>query len=691
MKRYVIVLAVIALAALFMTALPQRAKEAETLFHRGVHFEEVRGELKEALAVYEKIIKEFPDVRTIVAKAILRTGICYEKMGQEEAQKSYRRVIDEYADQGETVAEAKTRLERLGGTAPAAIKGSAPLIRRIWEGTGFGVVGAASPDGRYICVQDQLSGNLLLRDLTTGDERFLTKNSGDWWEYALYSEFSSDGKQIAYSWFNKDGSFEIRTIGLDGMGIRTVVGNLNVIDVGPAGWSPDGRSLLAFISRVGGIHEIVQIIVQDGATRVLKTIEGVVPSKVSLSPDGRYLAYDRLPAKTSQNLDIYLMAIADGQEVPLVEHEAGDGVIGWAPDGKGVLFLSNRTGSFDLWLVPVADGRPQGKPELVKKDVGEVKSLGITRRGALFYGAQAQVSDVYTAAVDVEAGKVLSSPVPVSNRGVGTNDSPAWSPDGKWLAYVLRQKGLLCLHSTDSGEERDFALGMYFRWPLWSPDGKRILVWGRKEPSDYGFYFVDPQTGAVTPFVLSKDGRGVQQAAWSPDGKAVYFRRFTDDFQDGWFIRCQVDTGEETELLHNYPINDSAVSPDSQRIVFRSYDKPDYTLKTMLSSGGDIREIVRIKPPEYIPGYSGLAWTPDGRFILYFTAREGAGGAEKAELWKTELWRVDVRSGERKSFGLTMDRMRNIALHPDGKRVAFDSGNPKVEIWVMENFLTQED
>lgn len=102
----------------------------------------------------------------------------------------------------------------------------------------------------------------------------------------------------------------------------------------------------------------------------------------------------------------------------------------------------------------------------------------------------------------------------------------------------------------------------------------------------------------------------------------------------------------------------------------------------MAASGGDIREIVRVKSPEYIPGYSGLAWTPDGRFVLYFTARPDPRGFEK-----TELCRVDIRTGERKSFGLTMDRMRNIALHPDGKRIAFDSGMPKVEIWVMENFL----
>jgi Tol biopolymer transport system component len=682
MKRIFILLAVITMAALSITAFAQRAKDAKTLFHRGMHFEEVRGELKEAIAIYEKLIKEFPDVRPVMAKAILHIGICHEKMGEKEAQKSYRRLIDEFSDQSETVAEAKTRLTALEPGAAGAKESEGLVVRRVRQAPGSGFVGSPSPDGRFFSDNDWASGNLVVRDLSTGRERFMTKNSGEWTEYALQSVFSADGKQLAYTWFNEGGKFEIRTIGLDGSGLRTVIGDMNVIDVGPVGWSPDGQNILAFISRVGGISEIVWISIKNSSLRLLKTLDGLSPQKIVLSPDGRYVVYDRLAAKTSLNRDIYLFSVAGGQEIPLIEHEAGDAVLGWTPDGRGVLFMSNRTGSADAWVIPVAEGQPQGAPQLVRKDIGDVTPLGFSRSGSFYYGVQSQVSDVFTATLDVEAGKVVSFPVPVSKRSIGSNDSPAWSPDGKLLAYILRQKALLCLQSTDNGEERDLAPKMYFRWPLWSPDGRRILVWGRKDPSDYGFFFIDPQTGAVTPFVLDTENRSVQQAAWSPDSKTIFFRRFSGDLKEGWFIKRHVETGQETELLHNYPINESAVSPNGQRIVFRSYDKPDITLKTMLVSGGEIREIVRVKNPEWIPGYSGLAWTPDGRFVLYFTAGEGPQGVEK-----TELWRVDVGTGERKSFNLTMDRMRNIALHPDGNRIAFDSGMPKIEIWVMANFL----
>jgi len=688
MKRFTIIFAIITLAVLSVTAFSQRDKDAETLYQRGLHFEEVRGELKEAIAVYEKLVKEFPDVRKVVAKAILHIGACYEKMGQKEAQKAYRRVIDEFSDQRETAAEARARLNALEQTSSGAGEPKGIVVRRLREGPGWGFGGSPSPDGRYFSDMDWASGNLLVRNLTTGDERFLTKSSGDELEGAFYSVFSPDGRKLAYSWSNKDGKFEIRTIGLDGSDPRILIGDMTVDDIGPVGWSPDGQYILAFIWRNVTIYEIVQISAKGGSLRVLKTLDGFSPRKASLSPDGRYIVYDRLPTKTSQNLDIFLLRVDGGLETPLIEHEANDTVLGWAPDGKSVFFASNRSGSVDSWVIPVADGQPKGAPGLVRKDIGEVTPLGFTRTGSFYYGVQAALSDVFIATLDVEAGKLLSPPAPLAKRFVGNNNSPAWSPDGKFLAYILgrtpRYKSILCIRSMETGEERDINPAMYFGWPIWSPDGRTILISGMKTESRQGFFFIDPQSGELTPFVLKEGERFVQQAAWSPDNKTVFFRRFSGDLKEGWYIKRDVASGQEVELLHNYPINESAVSPDGQRLVFRSYDKPDTTLKTMLVSGGDIREIVRVKNPEWIPGYSGLAWTPDGRFVLYLTARQDPQGVEK-----TELWRVQVETRECKSFGLTMDRMRNIALHPDGKRIAFDSGQPKAEIWVMENFLSK--
>ena len=145
MKRFLILLAVITLAALSITAFAQRAKEAEVLYHRGVQLEEVKGELKEAIAVYEKLLKEFVNVRTIAAQALLRMGICYEKLGQKEAQAAYQRILRDFADQAEIVAQARVRLAALGGPG-----GAGGLVTRRVLTDASGVGGVLTADGKYI-------------------------------------------------------------------------------------------------------------------------------------------------------------------------------------------------------------------------------------------------------------------------------------------------------------------------------------------------------------------------------------------------------------------------------------------------------------------------------------------------------------------------------------------------------------
>jgi Tol biopolymer transport system component len=238
----------------------------------------------------------------------------------------------------------------------------------------------------------------------------------------------------------------------------------------------------------------------------------------------------------------------------------------------------------------------------------------------------------------------------------------------------------------ESGEERDLALKMYVRWPQWSPDGRRILVWGRKDPADYGYYFVDPQTGTVSPFVLNTEAQSAYRAVWSPDGKAVYFIQSARGPEgESRLIRRDVETGRETVILRNTLVTGIAVSPDGRNIAFRSYDDPDVTLMIMPSSGGDIEELVRVKKPDVISMANVPFWTPDGRYLLYPVTRVDKPG-EPLET-KTELWRLDIKTREAKSLGPTVAPALTLAIHPDGKRIAFDSGMPKIEIWVMENFL----
>ena len=67
-------------------ALQQAAGE---VFEKALYVEEVQGDLQKAIALYQDIVKRFPDNREIGAKAQLHIGLCYEKLGLKEAEKAF--------------------------------------------------------------------------------------------------------------------------------------------------------------------------------------------------------------------------------------------------------------------------------------------------------------------------------------------------------------------------------------------------------------------------------------------------------------------------------------------------------------------------------------------------------------------------------------------------------------------------
>ena len=207
MKRIFILLAVITLTGLSITAFAQRAKDAEILYHRGVQLEEVKGELKEAIAVYDKLLKEFVDVRTIAAQALLRMGNCYEKLGQKESQAAYQRILRDFADQAEIVAQARVRLAALGGPG-----GAGGLVTRRVLTDAYRGGEVLTADGKYISHIDWDTGDMVQFEVASGQTSRITNRGGPGAKETPYEyqAFSRDGKQIAYDSYTKDNVPQLR-------------------------------------------------------------------------------------------------------------------------------------------------------------------------------------------------------------------------------------------------------------------------------------------------------------------------------------------------------------------------------------------------------------------------------------------------------------------------------------------------
>lgn len=586
---------------------------------------------------------------------------------------------------------------------PATAQEQAQPVAKQTKLAEIDVTGSVSPDGRLLSYVDWTSGDLAVRDLQTGEDRRLT-NKGSWLEsdeFALFSVISPDGKQVAYAWYNRDGSWDLRVVGLDGSEPRVLYRDERVPYVEPRDWSPDGRHVLALFQGRDRDQRIVLVAVAEGSVRVLKALGPHYPRKITFSPDGRFVLYDARPKEDSPNRDIFLLSIEARREVPFIQHPANDLLLGWSPDGNWVLFASDRSGTLDAWIVRVADGRPQDAPVLVERDIGTgpIAGLGLTRNGSYYYGTVTWTTALYVAALDPETGQ-LSSPQKLASD-LDFNTSPDWSPDGRYLAYVsYRGAGAspwddpysqaMVILSAESGEERELPLnltrfGGHAFDVRWSPEGRSVLAQARDDRGREGFYRIDTRTRAVTPVVQSElcPPDCVEWVAWSGARKLV-FTRWTADGRA--LVARDLASGAEKQLhrvARPSSIGPLAVARDGRQVAFVQLDfaARSSALMVMPVAGGEARELLRVRLPERI---SQLAWTHDGRDFLFGKGRLRDGNPG------FELWKVRAEGGEPEPLGLAMEGLNlyGLSVHPDGRRIAFTAGTARRdEVWVLENAL----
>ena len=663
--------------------------------------ETVDGNLKGAIEQYQKLANG--SHRAVAAKALVRMGQCYEKLGDAQARKAYDRVVRDFADQKDALVAAQALLAALDRTANS----TSVVVRRVWAGPEVIAEGVPSWDGRYLSFADRSTANIAIRDLATGETRDLTKNT-DGRQYPGYrSIISPDGKKVAYTWITGDVFYDIRLIDFDGSGQRILYSNRQLSNIELGVWSPDGARIAATFTAKDetiGIeaNQIALISVRDGSVRILKTAGSRRANPRGFSPDGRFIACDYSPVEDSENRDIFLLAADGSQEVPLVKHPADDQLLGWVPDGKGVLFASDRTGHWGAWFIQVENGKPKGLPEMIKAELGNVEPLGFTRSGSFYYGIESGGTDAYIATLDPASSQLLSAPAPINERLIGANQYPLFSPDGQSLAYFSNRTGnqwLLCVRSLKTGEEHEFLISAdleLLRTPRWAANGQAILVSGvDKQLHHHGFYLVDSRTGETRAIISSNPEADKLGGQWTPDGKSLFLARAGIAAADKASRVLQRDpaTGNEREIYRapsGADVTNLALSPDGLELAFtlrslkgiRALDE----LWVMSAQGADAHELLRLNGRETIRR-DGLVWTPDGRHLLFAKAIETTGHSSELE-----LWRVDPLSRESQKVGVLASDMTfgdgssGLSVHPDGKSIAFHAGRRKPEIWAMENF-----
>lgn len=691
---------------------------AEQQYQQALYEMEGKGDYSKAIESFTLVMTKFPKEKVIAAKALLNIGRCYEKLGKSEALKAYERILIEFKDQSQVVAEARTRLAVL--KQPEDTVQPQFSNRQISTGTiKFQDISAPSPDGRFLSYSDNNKNVLGIYDIQTGESKILSDHSpfhdSIWVEESIWSP---DGKQLAYEFNDWFYHTEIHLVNADGTEHRVLCSKTDTtatyINFYVKDWSPDGKLILATYSHgskssVGAeqivTSELLVISVDDGSIRVVKIFDGWGwgdLSKMFFSPDSRFITFSYPTEKKSKICDVFVMGVDGSNEINITQHPADDRVLGWESNMNRLLFESDRGGTNNFWATQIAEGKPQGFPKLIRNNIAKVSSMGMISNGSLYYylsGTEFSRNDfniesnVYLANLDPSTGKILSQPKAATLNNNGFNHSHSWSPDGKQLLYysVLGKsqnspKKLFIINSETGNEKEvkhqlgaDSSLG----GSSWFPDGKNLATNFYRLPNGENvIYKLEVETGGMTPLVISKDTMFYSQKV-SPDGKTLFFN---SNF--GGIYSFDLERKARKLLFQmgkDQYLRNSVLSPDGKYLAFAlvTYE-PQYTIDLMImsSSGGKPTSIFKTDVIEFFARSRSIRWSPDGKYIYF--AKESERNS------KIELFRISVQEGTLESTGFAFEGLHDFFFRPDGKEIAFcAAAQPERNIWVMENIFAE--
>jgi dipeptidyl aminopeptidase/acylaminoacyl peptidase len=301
-----------------------------------------------------------------------------------------------------------------------------------------------------------------------------------------------------------------------------------------------------------------------------------------VSPDGRQVAFvieTMVPEANEVRSQIWLAPAEPGQAPrPLTTGKHQDQQPRWSPDGRTLAFVSNRTGSRQIWLLPLNGGEPRRLTNLPADVQSPVWSPDGQRLAFLTRGADrrgdplpSEEKDPRKRVVRVRAHRhkldgrgffgplrthvwivdlAGGAPTQVTD-GPADDAEPAWSPDGRQLAFVSdRSPGCDWRFGGGAVHLVDLATGAARRLtpeggraahPSWSPDGRMIAYVGSLDGDEASAIAtrlwtvaVTPADGGPTPQCLTADlDRSVGQRplgylspsppAWSPDGESLLY------------------------------------------------------------------------------------------------------------------------------------------------------------------------
>jgi tricorn protease len=435
------------------------------------------------------------------------------------------------------------------------------------------------------------AGDLWTVPRSGGEARRLTSHPGD----ELYPKFSPDGKWIAFTG-EYDGNSDVYVIPSEG-------GEPRRLTYHPAadlvlGWTADSKKVLFRSNRASAPAATTRLflVAIDGGLEEMLPVPRA--SLTSFSPDGEKIAYNptsqefrtwkRYRGGWNNYIGIYDLKRNTYEELP---RSGGlDQFPMWR--GNAVYFISDREGVMNLFRYDLGSKQTKKLTNYTEYDI-KWPSAGtdaiVYENGGLLYSydlANGKVthipvtvsSDLVNARPEIKNVSNLIRSFELSPSGVralveargdiftipaehgsvrNLTDTPgvheqnaAWSPDGKWIAYLSDRSGEfeLYLRPQKGGDEvRITTDGDCYRYgPKWSPDSKKLAYWDKKQR----LYYVD--IDAKNPVLIDHADNGLDgEPSWAPDSRWLAYAKNEDNQATAVYL-YSLDKNQATRVTQDF-------------------------------------------------------------------------------------------------------------------------------------------